>query len=241
MSAIILKLVAMITMLVDHIGHIFFNDNNWMRCIGRISFPLYAFMIAEGYAQCKENNRLKTYWLRIFILALASEIPYDNAFYKGFPYLSNQNVIFTLWLALSALILASKAKPMPLKPLPIAFAAWLAEYLHSDYGYVGVLLVSAYALYIRFAKDKPGYIRLCCLSLIGISFAGFYIVGNIPSLAAIIYFFRFRNWLQLGVLGAIPFIYLYNGEKGFSHPSMQYFYRVFYPVHLAFLAIFLHI
>ena len=235
----ILKLVAMVTMLVDHVGFVFLGNKEWMRCIGRIAFPLYAFMIAEGFAKTTESGRLGNYWQRTLFLALASEVSYDYAFYAGFPDPLHQNVIFTLWLALSALIIASRIPFLPCKALPIALVAWLAEYLHTSYGWVGVLLVAAYAAYVKWLKEAPGWLRLVALLAIGLLFGGHYVVKNAGSydLARIIYAFKVHNWLQLGVLGAVPFIYLYNGKKGFSHPAMDWSYRVFYPVHLGIFAI----
>lgn len=239
MSMFILKLAAMITMLVDHAGLVFLGNKEWMRCIGRIAFPLYAFMIAEGFARTKESGRLGNYWLRTLFLALASEASYDCAFYAGFPDPRHQNAIFTLWIALSALSLASRIAFLPLKALPIALGAWLAEYLHASYGWVGVLLVAAYAAYVKWLKEAPGWLRLAVLLAIGLLFGGHYVVKNAGSndVAQIIYAFKMHNWLQTGVLGAVPLICLYNGKKGFSHPAMDWFYRAFYPMHLGIFAI----
>ena len=72
-----LKLIACITMLIDHIGAVFFPSLILLRIIGRLSFPIYCFLLAEGAAHTKHAPR---YALRLLLCALISELPYDLAF-----------------------------------------------------------------------------------------------------------------------------------------------------------------
>ena len=72
-----LKLIAMISMVFDHAGDMFFHDQLWMRMIGRLAMPLFSFCIAEGYRYTKDR---KKYLLRMGLFALISEIPFDLAF-----------------------------------------------------------------------------------------------------------------------------------------------------------------
>jgi len=65
MNSFSLKLLACITMLIDHIGAIFFPDIMFIRIIGRVAFPIYAFLITEGYSRTKN---LKRYMSRLFMI-----------------------------------------------------------------------------------------------------------------------------------------------------------------------------
>ena len=72
-----LKIIAMISMVFDHAGDMFFPDVMWPRMIGRLAMPLFSFCIAEGYSHTKDK---KKYLFRIGVFALISEIPFDLAF-----------------------------------------------------------------------------------------------------------------------------------------------------------------
>ena len=74
MSAFTLKLIALVTMIIDHVGAIFFPQFIWLRYIGRLSMPIYAFLLVQGYMHTRNFNR---YALRMGIFALLSEVPYD--------------------------------------------------------------------------------------------------------------------------------------------------------------------
>lgn len=67
-----LKLLALISMLIDHMGIVFFYDVISFRIIGRISFPIYAFLISDG---CKYSKNIYNYAIKLFLLAIISEIP----------------------------------------------------------------------------------------------------------------------------------------------------------------------
>jgi O-antigen/teichoic acid export membrane protein len=78
MTSFVLKIIAMVTMVIDHSGDIFFpilgNNTLYFNAIGRIAFPLFCFMLVEGY---KHTSNLKKYMLRLFIGALISQIPFQ--------------------------------------------------------------------------------------------------------------------------------------------------------------------
>ena len=107
LSALDLKLLAMAAMLVDHMGYLFFPQARWMRCVGRLAFPIFAFQIAEGWYRTRDR---KKYTLRLLICAVVSEVPFDLAF-SGTPVDAGyQNVLWTFFIAAAALWAAAAAR-----------------------------------------------------------------------------------------------------------------------------------
>ena len=96
MTAYVLKLIAIITMLFDHSGYLIYGHLSWMNFVGRIAFPIFAFQISEGYIH---THNLKKYFVRLIIFALISQIPYAWFGYCFFSKMS-LNIIFTLILGL---------------------------------------------------------------------------------------------------------------------------------------------
>ena len=93
LSAMTLKYIAMATMLVDHMGYVLFPWILWLRCVGRIAFPIFAFQIAEG---CIRTHDRRRYALRLLLFAVLTEVPFDLVF-SGRPLdPSYQNVLWTL-------------------------------------------------------------------------------------------------------------------------------------------------
>ena len=103
MSLTILKLIAYITMLIDHVGYA--TGNIYMRMIGRIAFPIFAYLIASGYVNTKNK---KKYALNLLVIGIVSEIPYDLFINSSLFYPQSQNVMFTLLFGLFAIMVLDK-------------------------------------------------------------------------------------------------------------------------------------
>ena len=97
-----LKIIALITMLIDHIGIVFFSNMVAFRVIGRISFPIFAFFIAEGLHYTRDKFK---YTSRIFIFAILSQLPYTLLFQTY-----QLNILFTLFISIVLIIIAEKIK-----------------------------------------------------------------------------------------------------------------------------------
>lgn len=218
MSTFVLKLIAIITMLIDHIGVTLVPQNTLlyiiMRCIGRLAFPIFVFLIVEGFHHTKD---IKKYLIRLGAFALISEIPFDLAFFGETLEFSHQNIFFTLFLGLLLIYLMSMIEKKYIKQiflsnlfdglLTLAFCL-IAILLQVDYHFAGILLIVAFYL---FRGNKP----LLILSILIVSGS---ILGDINILA---------------VLAMIP-IAFYNGEKG---KNAKYLFYIFYPAHLLLLAL----
>lgn len=125
--------IAMITMLIDHIGAVFFPHIIELRIIGRIAFPIYAFAVYIGY---KHTRDVQKYIWRLFWIAIISQVPFMAAFNHY-----SLNVVWTLWSALLVLFVIDKL-PSKLLSIPIVIGAgWFMEISQMDYGMYGLLLV----------------------------------------------------------------------------------------------------
>ena len=126
MSGLWLKFLALLSMMVDHTGMALFPQIQSLRLVGRLAFPLYGFLLAEGAAHTKNSNR---YLGRLLLFALLSEVPFDLACRNVFVYPQAQNVFFTLFLGLAACEILKRF--MQSKPVwsfaGIAVLALLAE------------------------------------------------------------------------------------------------------------------
>lgn len=202
-----LKMIAIVSMLIDHVGHIFFSNVMIFRIIGRIAFPLFAYVLAEGIYYTKDITK---YMLRLGIFALLSEIPYDLAIMGSVLEFSHQNVFFTLFFGV-LMFWAYQKFEHPNFKTGILVAIFLigifvCQYLNTDYCDIGILLIFAFYMY----RDKK--------------------VGKIVLAGAL--FLGLTGGLQLYALLALPLIALHNGEQG---PKMKLFFYLFYPAHLLIL------
>lgn len=130
------SLIAMITMLIDHVGLIFFPDSPMFRIIGRIAFPLYCWFLVQGYLHTRSH---KKYMLRLLGLAVLSQVPFVLALERY-----DLNVIFTLLLSLIGLHAAERIPDQSWRVLILIAVLAAAIYIPMDYGIYGVLLVFIY-------------------------------------------------------------------------------------------------
>lgn len=211
-----LKIIAMVSMLIDHIGYIIFPQYQLLRIIGRIAFPIFAYMIAEG---CFYTRNRKKYLLMIAGLGIICQLVATIA--TGSLY---QNILITFTLAIATIFAIDnflKKKKMPsflLMALTVAgviFISYIAPVIFEeqgftvDYGIWGILL----PVFVYFSPTKALKIFFTALILA----IRIFLVGK----------------LQLFALLAVPFLMLYNGKRG--KLNMKYVFYIFYPAHLAII------
>ena len=250
-----LKLIAVISMLIDHTGATVFRailnqsaittDPFWFefwknvyacsRSIGRIAFPIFCFLIVEGFAH---TRNVWNYAFRMFLFALLSEIPFDLALKGSWYNPDKQNVYFTLLIGLLVLIglslieklagnfLSYEACSQTVRPqkrcqkfciflLQTAVSALiilggmrLASVIDTDYNFKGVFLIALLYLVQHYIRSPETSRSSLCL-------AGAMAVA----------------WELPAPIGFLP-VYLYNGTRGLR---IKYFFYWFYPVHLLIL------
>lgn len=219
-NSIQLKKLAIGLMVIDHIGAALLEpillsiygyhniSEAWLfvdfilRLIGRLSFPLFCFVLVEGFIH---THDIKKYIIMMVSFAFLSEIPFDLAFSNILFDFSYQNVFFTLAIGLCVLQGLKLYRKSLLKMLLIIITGCIVSIIMvTDYSYIGILLISIF--YIFHNQKKQCYI----------------VSGWLLVYETITHF-------GIGIVSLIP-IHLYNGEKGNRH--YKYFYYWFYPVHL---------
>ncbi|MCM1233886.1 MAG: conjugal transfer protein TraX [Ruminococcus flavefaciens] len=214
LSGSTLKIIAIVTMFIDHIGAIFVRDTipyYACRFIGRIAFPIFAFLLVEGFFHTKN---VKKYCLRLALFALLSEIPFDLAFAQTLYNPESQNVFFTLCIGLLTIsvmeyiknnLLDKETASFFCRALTATTGMLLAWFLKTDYHAVGVCVILL--LYV-FHNKKIMSIASACLCLF------------------------FALPLEIASFAAIPLVSCYDGRRGIS---LKYFFYLFYPLHLLLL------
>lgn len=236
-----LKIIAIISMFIDHFAAIVLADNisqklaannndtsilvndpvyitmMVMRCIGRLAFPIFCFLLIEGFLHTR--NKMK-YAARLLIFAIVSEVPFDLAFNNSILEFSYQNVFFTLFLGLVLLIFYDTIQTryqqktysyVFLQSIVLVCGILLAVVVHADYFYIGVMTIFLMYCY-RQKKTKETLIGCLVLTL-----------GNL---------------LEIFAFAIYPLIKRYNGERGLN---MKYFFYVFYPAHILLLVLISHL
>lgn len=225
-----LKIIAMLLMLSDHIWATIIPGNQWMTYIGRMAFPIFAFMIVEGFTYTSDY---KKYAQRLLIFALISEIPFNLFYASSMVYPFHQNVLFTLLLGLVAIRAIDSAWRDPsmvgiARAVGITILTVLGGTLGmTDYGGMGVLTVIMF-----YITGKLPYVwvwRLVGMYLLNIHF----FVGEFIPLEKMGRTYEFTTQ-GFAVLALIPLV-LYNGRKGTSSKVFQYSMYIFYPAHMLIL------
>ena len=225
-NATTLKFIALGLMLVDHLWASVIPGNQWMTFVGRLAFPIFAFQIVEGY---HHTSSVKNYKKRLLIFALLSEIPYDLFKNSTMFYPFDQNVMFTLLIGLFMIDGLNKQKDQSIKAYAksgviIFIAYFIATAFFVDYGGHGILMILVFYLF----KDHK-LLQLAGLFLINVVlFEGFYIPIEFMN-----HTFEFQT--QGFALLALPFIWLYDGQKHHASVFVKQFAYWFYPAHMLIL------
>lgn len=230
-----LKLVAAVSMLIDHIGYVMIGNGilmpileqgtdsgfwmylyRGMRMIGRMPFPIFCFLLTEGYFH---THSRKNYALRLGVFALLSELPFDYMITGQLMDWETQSVMVTLFLGFLMIWVLEEiqrrcSSSELFQMVVIAFFAGLSSLIRSDYSYGGIILI---ALLYWFRQNR---VVQCGVGLVWMS-----LFLQAP---------LFVSGLALG-FGAI---YGYNGSRGkWKGKGTQYFFYLFYPLHMLAVAL----
>ncbi len=223
MSAFHLKMIALLSMVIDHIGMIFFPEAVALRVIGRLAFPIFAWFIAEGAVH---THRMDKYIGRMLGYGLLAQMPYLLASRVQDPEFFGLNILFTFAIAL-IVIAIGRTSPYPaLWVLPIGIGASFAEVLRADYGLFGVLAVVFFYLF----RNNERRMVAAVAALFVLPYPLFIAAGALSELtdlsSVLTFLFLFFATFSLGL------IVRYNGTRG---PNMGRFFYLAYPGHLLIL------
>lgn len=213
LSASALRLIAMGCMLLDHVYRLCPGEWLWMRYIGRIAFPLFAFLLIEGYEHTRD---LRRYALRLAAFAVISEVPFDLFHTAGDTWFlpSYQNVGLTLLFGLSAICALDRVDKQLLGGALAALSCILAYLCRTDYGAVGVALCVLFFI-TRGKGHDPAALAIRAIAFLllfpPVSYASFAIFALFP-------------------------IWFYNGQRGRRGRALQIAGYAFYPAHQLALA-----
>lgn len=232
----VLVIIAMFTMLIDHVGYVLIKNGKlygynvalyenaislpsakpWLmlyslcRMVGRVSFPIYALLIVEGF---RKTSNLFKYFIRILLLAIVSEIPFDlmifnNCFTRD--CLELQNVLFTYLVGLLMLVVVRALNSISgfLSVIPATFAIIACYFLKTDYWLEGILLIYVFYM-LRFDLNVK-----CLIALV------------------ITFIMSIERYFGFGAL-SILFIYFYDEQKGYL--NLHRIHYIFYPLHMLVL------
>jgi hypothetical protein len=234
-NAFQIKLIAIVTMVIDHAGIVFFPGIIAFRIIGRIAFPLFAFFITEGF---RHTRSVKKYLFRLLLCAVLFQIP-DWVFnsetmrrifvswgWESVPSVNYVlNIFATLFLGLASISLYEKLKEKHIAYswTAVTAIAVVAQVIGADYGAYGVFYIVVFYIAGRdIGKMLIG----------GIILHGLYAAYEVVSSYMVAGVIAFPHSIQLFSLLSIGIIALYNGKQG---RKMKYFFYLFYPIHMIVL------
>lgn len=180
-----LKMIAIVSMLIDHMGAILFPQYIILRYIGRIAFPIYTYTLVEGFMHTRD---IKKYMVRLGMFALLSEIPFDLAFRGSVIYIQKQNVFFTLFLGVLMLYLLLKSRNRIQSAAFVLAILLLSEFLRTDYSSMGLLMILCFYVF----RDNK------VMKLLGVAAINVFLMGRV----------------QVFAIPALIFIALHGGEQG---------------------------
>ena len=226
-----LKLVACVTMLLDHIGasvilalydqhpsQFLYDFYFLLRIIGRIAFPIFCFLLVEGVYYTKNPEK---YAMRLMIGAILAEIPYDLLIFGEITW-KQSSVMVTLLLAFVWARLAIRTNKVIWKIILLAIFACAADLMQSDYQGYGVVMVAVFF----FTRELP---KRQLWQIAGVA-AVCWIIGGLTIGTGLI-----QIPVQMFAIFALIPIFAYCGEKRTNNQWVQRFFYLFYPVHLLVL------
>lgn len=232
LTSVGLHIFAMIFMLADHLWATVFTNAQWLTQVGRLAYPIFAFMIVEGYTH---TNNLKKYVLRLFIFAVITEIPFNLMVGNRAFYYVHQNVLWTFLISIGLVhlnALAGKTGKLWLKLITMAGTVALGYVLgyatFVDYNAAGIFTV----LLFYFFRGRKWW---CFLGqLVGLYYINVELLQGL--FIEVELFGHSFELVQQGLaILSLVFIWLYRGRQGKKSKAFQYFCYAFYPAHMLIL------
>ena len=216
MSSFTLRLLALALMCVDHAGLALFPAVPAFRWVGRLAFPLYCFLLAQGYRHTRD---LRAYARRLLLFALLSEIPFDLLIFGRVSSTAEQNALFALLLALLALYAADALRERPaMLAASLVLLCMGAMLARVSYGWLGIALCLCFHL----LRERRAAMLLSAAGALLLYTLSLFLSGVDAGWAA----------ASLCSLAALPLLLLYNGRRGPRSSALTFLFYAAYPLHL---------
>lgn len=217
MTSFGLKLFAMFSMILDHIGLMFLQDNEMLyscfRMLGRLAFPIFAFQLAIGYSHSQNKEK---HIVRMLVFAILSQFPFWLYIQTAIPGFGHAlNIGFTFSLALLCMHIIDNVDNIIYKFFLLISIFILSSILPIDYGVIGVILCVSFYI---FRNHK--YLNLISATILTV-------------LKVILE----QDLLKFAMIYALIPIFLFNGKKGFDNKFSKNLFYIFYPIHLLLFAV----
>lgn len=234
MSAYVLKMIAILAMLIDHIAWAFVPIGSVlgqvMHLIGRLTAPIMCYFIAEGYYH---TSNLKKYALRLGVFALISHIPFyyfmkgelPITFDNGIQFRLATSVIYTLFLGLISLMVWHNEKLSKSIKIILIFGLCILA-IPGDWSFIGVLWILFFGINHNDFKKQVWNFSIIAAPITISPFI--MLLGNNSN--------WYHQLFQTGVFLAIPLLAQYNGKPG-GHKNSKWIFYIFYPLHLLILGL----
>ena len=233
-TSMALHIMAMLFMLCDHLWGTIVPGNDWLTCLGRLAFPIFAFLLVEGYFHTKN---LKKYAFRLFVFAIASEIPFNVMMGSRVFYPVHQNVLWSFLISLGLIHLNEKARGtgrmwlrIVVGVLTVLLGYILGLITMVDFYHAGILMVLVF-YFFRQRKWWSYLGQILCLWYVNAELLGGF--GYEIVLGGETYFLLRQGF---ALLALIP-IWLYRGGRGHHSRAFQYACYAFYPLHMLILGL----
>jgi hypothetical protein len=211
----LLKIIAIATMVIDHVGNILYPDLLYLRIIGRLAFPIFAYLIVLGVESTKKPRK---YMATLLFFALISQLPYFLAF--GIQPFERLNILFSLFLSAVTIYFYNKRSPIAFLPLLLSII------LPTEGSYYVVLT----AVGMKLLMDAP---KIGALLLFALNLQFPFISSDIDTQIQILslfalplIFLHIKGWLKKEIL--IP-------ENSLAYTVRKYAFYILYPLHLALI------
>ncbi len=232
-TSLSLHILAMVLMLCDHLWGTIIPGNDWLTCVGRLAFPIFAFLLVQGYTH---TRNLRKYVLRLLLFAVLSEIPFNLAMGSRLLYPLHQNVLWSFLISIGLIHWNEKVRTKRIwLRLLIALLTFLIAYIGGlltmvDYYHAGILTVLVF-YFFRYKKWWCYLGQFICLWYINMEMLGG--IGYEIQLFGQTHFIARQGF---ALLALIP-IWLYRGKQGYHSKPLQYLNYAFYPAHLLILGL----
>ncbi len=212
LSGSALKVIAILSMVIDHCAYFLMDEYTVcyevMRCVGRVAFPVFALLVAEGFSHTRNRWR---YLLSLLLFAVISEVPWGLLNGAN----GTHNVMFTLGIGVAALTLLERLKEHRLLAFfVVSLLAAVACLTGVDYGWRGILMITFFYMFRKNSFCTGRY--------------------NFPAMLQVLFTFPLMSYYGIaGAVIACSVILLYDGSRGFVHgKAAKYAFYTFYPLHL---------